>query len=193
MTAKAKDKKTKQAPEQADVTDQKVEVEAPADEVQLSDAEKTILQLNEENERLRDQMLRARAEFENYKRRRNSDLASLNAAANEGLISDLLEVLDDFDLLIEHANKTEGEKPLLEGALKIQEKLNGLLAKRGLEPLNAEGESFDPELHEALMQQPSADHEPGTVMAVHQKGYRLGEKLLRAARVIVSGEAQGEK
>lgn len=187
MTAKAKNKKT--TVQEPDV--ESVQEETPTDEVELSDADKTILQLNEENQRLRDQMLRARAEFENYKKRRASDLQSLTASANEGLISDLLEVLDDFDLLIEHADKTEGETPLLDGALKIQEKLNGLLSRRGLETVNPEGEAFDPEKHEALLQQPSAEHEPGTVMAVHQKGYRLGEKLLRAARVIVSGEVEG--
>jgi molecular chaperone GrpE len=157
-----------------------------------SGGEETIRQLQEENDRLRDQMLRARAEFENYKRRRAGEMDQMTTLAAEGLITDLLPILDDFDLLIGHAGDTSAPTPLLDGAVKIRQKLIEQLEKRGLTTIEAEGQEFDPDMHEALMQQPSMEHEPGTVIAVHQKGYRLGDKLLRPARVVVAAEAGGE-
>ncbi len=167
-------------------------VETPAQQdaaqVTLSDAEDKIRQLTEENDRLRDQMLRNRAEFENYKKRRAVEFEMLTQLANEGLVGDLLPVLDDLDLLLDHAVKNGQNSPLHDGAEKIRQKLWTLLERRGVSRIEAEGKPFNPEEHEALMQQPSESAEPGTVIAVHQHGYRIGDKLLRPSRVIVAGE-----
>ena len=160
--------------------------------VELTGLEEKIEALTSENDRLRDQMLRARAEFENFKRRRNQEMEQFSQLANEGLIGDLLPVLDDFDLMLSNAGKNGEAGSLVEGAKMIRQKLAASLEKRGLELVSAAGQPFDPELHEALMQMPVPGVEPGTVVEVHQAGYRLGGKLLRPSRVIVSSEADGE-
>jgi len=194
MSAKTagKSKKVKNSEPKVEETVDQVVENSVADEVQLSDTDDKLLQLSEENERLRDQMLRARAEFENYKKRRSNDIEQLAMYANEGLIEDLLPVLDDLDLMITHARESNPGSPLLDGAEKIQQKLNSILERRGLVRIDAMGATFNPDEHEALMQQPSANAEPGTVIAVHQQGYRLGEKLLRPSRVVIASEAAGE-
>lgn len=154
-----------------------------------SGAEKQLLAMKEENEKLRDQMLRARAEFENYKRRRKQEFEQLGSLANAGLMEDLLPVLDDMQLFLESAEKVEGSEGLLEGARMIYQKLRGTLEKRGLKEIDAKGEPFDPEKHEALMEMPVEGVDPGTVVQVHQTGYTLGERLLRPSRVIIAAQA----
>ncbi|MBD3167594.1 nucleotide exchange factor GrpE [bacterium] len=156
------------------------------DRFELTEVEEKLQQALDENDRLRDQMLRARAEFENYKRRRSSDITQLTREALEGVLSDMLPVLDDFDLLLNNAESSKDKEALISGAKMIQKKLHELLEKRGLERLDAQGKAFDPDQHEALMQHPSAEVEPGTVIMVHQPGYKLGDKLLRPSRVVVA-------
>jgi len=165
------------------------EKETPSEQVVLESVEPTLEQrleeLNRSNEQLRDQLLRAVAEFENYKKRRAIDLENLIVLSTESIISDLLPILDDLDRLV--SNSSHGElESLIEGARLIRQKLFENLKRRGLEEIDAVGEKFNPELHEALMQLPSAEMEPETVIEVHEKGYKLGGKLLRPCRVIVA-------
>lgn len=156
------------------------------DEVILETEESAVEKLMAENERLRDQMLRAAAEFENYKKRRASDLTQMSIMASEDFIVDLLPVLDDLELMIKNSKNSKDFDALIQGAELIRQKLSDLLKKRGVEVVEAEGQLFNPDLHEALLQLPSADVEPDTVLEVHQKGYKLGGKLLRPSRVIIS-------
>ena len=190
------DKKEKQKDQSAAVKDQNPneEVQETLDSAEQSaeDAGKKITELTEETERLRDQLLRARSEFENFRRRRNREAEELKSWANAGLIEDLLPVLDDLKLLINNSDKTTDASSLLDGAKLIQQKFSEILKRRGLEEVKAEGETFDPDLHEALMQVPSEDAEPGTVLDVHQSGYKLGSKLLRPSRVIVAANPDKE-
>lgn len=186
-----KNKQSKKEEKQPETVQEPVaEMDSPpaSDEVTLADTDEKILQLTEENDRLRDQMLRNRAEFENYKKRRSAEFETLTLLANEALVSDLLPVLDDLDLLLGHTEKNGQDTPLYEGAEKIRQKLWAVLERKGVTRIEAEGKPFDPEEHEALMQQPTAEVEPGHVVAVHQHGYRLGDKLLRPSRVIVASE-----
>lgn len=162
------------------------------DRVELNDISRQLEAMTAENERLRDQMLRARAEFENYKRRRAQEMEQFSSLANEGLISDLIPILDDFDLMVANAEKGGEASHLLEGARMIRQKLFSALERRGLELIDAKDKPFDPEVHEALLQVPSPGAEPGTVIEVHQPGYRLANKLLRPSRVIVAAETDGE-
>ncbi|MFH0883085.1 MAG: nucleotide exchange factor GrpE [bacterium] len=193
MSAKSagKTKQSKQAAARQQPLEEPMEetaAEQIAAEVTLADTDEKIRQLTEENDRLRDQMLRNRAEFENYKKRRSVEFETLSQLANEGLVSDLLPVLDDLDLLLDHTEKNGQASPLYEGAEKIRQKLWVLLERRGVSRIEAEGKPFNPDEHEALMQQPSPDVEPGHVLAVHQHGYRFGNKLLRPSRVIVASK-----
>ena len=129
---------------------------------------------------------RVQADFDNYRKRAVRDQERLVAHAHERLVRELLPVLDDLARALEAAERHE-EAQLVEGVQLVERALRGALAKEGLTEIETEG-LFDPHVHEALLTQPSADAEPGTVLEVVQRGYRLGDKVVRPARVIVSSE-----
>ena len=137
-----------------------------------------------------DRLQRLKAEFDNY-RKREARLQSERAHhAAERLVEDLLPVLDDLERALEAAAKHE-EAKLEEGVALVHRQLRDTLAKEGLVEIETEGR-FDPHVHEALLSQPSEADE-GSVIEVVQKGYRLGDRVLRPARVVVAGpqEAAG--
>jgi len=173
---------------EADDNLDKIEITVEADEL----AEK-LTELTEENDRLRDQALRTRAEFENFRRRKNRELEEYTSLANESLIEDLLPVLDDLGLLLSNSEENKELAALIDGARLIQQKFSDTLKKRGLAEVEAEGKPFDPEVHEALLETPSPDAEPGTILSVHQTGYKLGNKLLRPSRVIIAAAVQDQE
>jgi molecular chaperone GrpE len=129
---------------------------------------------------------RVQADFENYRKRAVRDQERLVAHAHERLVRELLPVLDDLERALEAAAKHE-EAQLVDGVQLVERALRGALAKEGLTEIETAGQ-FDPHVHEALLTQPSADTEPGTVLEVVQRGYRLGDRVVRPARVIVSSE-----
>jgi molecular chaperone GrpE len=128
---------------------------------------------------------RLQAEFVNYKRRVERDRQAVVELAQGKVIGELLGVLDDIGRARDHG-ELEG------GFRRVAESLEAALAKMGLEQFGAEGDEFDPNLHEALMHQASTEVEEGAVAAILQPGYRFGERILRVARVSVaqSGEAE---
>jgi molecular chaperone GrpE len=128
---------------------------------------------------------RVAAEFENYRKRVARDQESLAARAHERLVKELLPVLDDLERALE-ACDAERES-VEEGVRLVHRELEEALAKEGLAEIETNGR-FDPHVHEALLSQPS-DKEEGAIVDVLQKGYRLGDRVLRPARVVVS---QGE-
>jgi len=148
----------------------------------------------------KDQLLRKAAEFENYKKRSESDYATLIRYANEDLIGKILPVLDDFERSLKAAKKSEesgvqGDRNNVFGqALElIYNKLLKILETQGLKHFEVVGQPFDPQLHDALMQMPKSGVPPHTVIEEVEKGYMVGEKVLRHARVIVSSEpAEGQ-
>jgi molecular chaperone GrpE len=192
MKDKKQDKKSQPNVEipASDADDQKDKIEIT---VEADDIAAKLTELTEENDRLRDQALRARAEFENFRRRKNRELEEYTSLANESLIEDLLPVLDDLGLLLSNSEENKEVAALIDGARLIQQKFSDTLKKRGLAEVEAEGKPFDPEVHEALLETPSPDAEPGTVISVHQTGYKLGNKLLRASRVIIAAAAQDQE
>ena len=131
-----------------------------------------------------DALQRSRAEFANYKKRVTRDQASLVARAAERLVKELLPVLDDLERALEAANEHE-EAKLEEGVRLVYRSLADALAKEGLQEIETDG-AFDPHTQEALLSQPS-DADEGSVIQVLQKGYRLGDRVLRPARVVVAG------
>ena len=141
----------------------------------------------ERDEYLND-LKRVAADFENYRKRAARDQESLVARAHERLVKELLPVLDDLERALQAAAEHE-EAKLEEGVRLVHRELWDSLAKEGLVEVSADGR-FDPHVHEALLSQPS-DAEEGTVIEVIQKGYRLGDRVLRPARVVVS--AGGEQ
>jgi molecular chaperone GrpE len=141
-----------------------------------------------EAERKRDEYLadlqRVAAEFENYRKRAVRDQERLVAHAHERLVHELLPVLDDLERTLEAAERHE-EAALVEGVRLVERSLRKALEKEGLREIDTNG-AFDPHVHEALLTQAREGAEPGSVVEVVQRGYRLGEKVVRPARVIVA-------
>ena len=139
--------------------------------------------LQAERDELFDRLQRLAAEFDNYRKRSARDSAALSERANERLVKELLPVLDDLARALEAAADHE-EAKLEDGVRLVHRSLADLLAKEGLSEIETDGK-FDPHVHEALLSQPS-DAEEGSVIEVVQKGYKLGDKVLRPARVVVA-------
>ena len=131
-----------------------------------------------------DSYLRLAADFDNYRKRVAREQVEWTSRANERLLNELLPVLDDLERALEAAAEHE-EAKLEEGVRLVHRSLLGLVERHGLSEIEAEG-AFDPHVHEALLAQPGEGAEQGAVLQVLQKGYRLGDKVLRPARVIVA-------
>lgn len=137
---------------------------------------------------VQDEKLRMAADTENLKKRLHREKDDFCKFATESVLEDLLPILDNLDLALEHGGKTGTGKELLSGVEMTRKLFLDILARHELEPLGQSGEDFDPNWHEALAQQPHPDFEPGKVCHVVQKGYRLKGRLLRPAKVLVSME-----
>jgi molecular chaperone GrpE len=131
-----------------------------------------------------DSYLRLAADFDNYRKRMAREHAELTQRANERLLNELLPVLDDLERALEAAAEHE-EAKLEEGVRLVHRSLLGLVERHGLTEIDTDG-AFDPHVHEALLAQPGEGAEEGSVLQVLQKGYRLGDKVIRPARVIVA-------
>ena len=127
---------------------------------------------------------RAQADFENYRKRAVRDQERLVAHAHERLVRELLPILDGLERALEAGEQHE-EAKLLDGVRLVEKALRGALAKEGLIEIETDG-PFDPHVHEALLTQPSPDAAPGSVLEVVQRGYRVGDRVVRPARVIVA-------
>jgi molecular chaperone GrpE len=127
---------------------------------------------------------RAQADFENFRKRAAREQERLVAHAHERLVKELLPVLDDLERALEAAERHE-EAQLVDGVRLVERALRNALEKEGLREIETEG-AFDPHIHEALLSQAREGAEPGSVVEVVQRGYRMGEKVVRPARVIVA-------
>ncbi|HYY63283.1 MAG TPA: nucleotide exchange factor GrpE [Gaiellaceae bacterium] len=132
---------------------------------------------------------RLAAEFENYKKRAAREQAALSARATERLVKELLPIVDDLERALEAAEQHE-EAKLEEGVRLVHRQLASVLEREGLAEIEADGK-FDPHVHEALLSQPS-DAEEGSVIEVLQKGYRLGDRVVRPARVVVAATKESD-
>ena len=148
-------------------------------------------QLKAQVARLEDQLLRRRAEFENFRRRANNDRSRAEASGRGEAITALLDVVDDLTRTVETADAVEPSAAafatLKQGIELVYQKLLDGLGQLDVRPIVAQGQPFDENLHEALLQQDAPEGtEPGTVVSVLQPGYTMGERVLRHARVSVS-------
>ena len=159
------------------------EAPTPTNDAEL---EERLAEVEREREEYLNDLKRVAADFENYRKRVARDQEGLVARAHERLVKELLPVLDDLERALEAAAQHE-EAKLEEGVRLVHRELVEALAREGLVEVETEGQ-FDPHVHEALVSQPS-EQEDGSVIEVLQKGYRLGDRVLRPARVVVS---QGE-
>jgi molecular chaperone GrpE len=154
--------------------------------------EERLAALEAERDEYLNDLKRVAAEFENYRKRAARDQESLVARAHERLVKELLPVLDDLERALAAAEEHE-EGKLEEGVRLVHRELAAALAHEGLAEIETNGH-FDPHVHEALLSQPSSEEE-GSVIEVVQKGYRLGDRVLRPARVVVAAapEDDGER
>lgn len=149
----------------------------------IAELEERLALLERERDEVIDDLKRVAADFDNYRKRALRDQEALVARAHERLVKELLPVLDDLERALVAAEEHE-EAQLEEGVRLVHRELRDALAKEGLVEIETEGE-FDPHVHEALLTQPS-DEDDGAILQVIQKGYRLGDRVLRPARVVVS-------
>jgi molecular chaperone GrpE len=156
-----------------------------ADEAKTDNAEleERLAEVERERDEYLNDLKRVAADFENYRKRVARDQEGLVARAHERLVKELLPVLDDLERALEAAAQHE-EAKLEEGVRLVHRELVEALAREGLVEVETDGH-FDPHVHEALLSQPS-DQDDGAVLEVLQKGYRLGDRVLRPARVVVS-------
>jgi len=144
--------------------------------------------LNEEKAELNDRFLRLYSEFENYKKRTHKEKIDLIATASEKVILGLLPVVDDYERAIQFNQTVEDVNALKEGFELIYNKLVALLKRFEVEEIEAEGKTFDTDLHEAVTHFPAqCEEDKGKIMEVTQKGYKLKDKVIRFAKVVVSG------
>ena len=139
-----------------------------------------------EIEALKDRLLRTVAESENIRRRASRDVESAHKYANEKLLEDLLPVLDSLEKALELPNQSDDAKAVLEGIEISLRMFRETLERRGVAIVDPIGEPFDPSKHEALAMVPNEEAEPNSIIEVVQKGYLLNERVVRAARVVVS-------
>jgi molecular chaperone GrpE len=142
-------------------------------------------QLRQERDELKEQVLRVRAEFANYQKRAKQQADSDRVYAAGSLARDLLEPLDNLERAIE-ALRASAAVGVTAGLDMVQRQLMEILAKHGVEPIPAQGRPFDPNLHDAVMQQPSEEHAEGTVVSELSKGYTIRDRVLRPSKVAVS-------
>ena len=177
----SKKKDTKAAKEE--VQEQEIKQEETQKDTQEASKEE---QLEKDLAQEKDKFLRLFAEFENYKRRTAKERIELFKTANEELMTVLLPILDDFDRGLSEIKKAK-DKELLKGMELIKNKLTNSLTQKGLNAMNVkQGEVFDVELHEAITQIPApSDKLKGKIIDVVEKGYKLGEKVIRYPKVVV--------
>jgi molecular chaperone GrpE len=157
--------------------------ETPAEESGVVD-EVDVAALQAERDELFNRLQRLAAEFDNFRKRSAREQAAMSSRAGERLVKELLPILDDLGRALEAASEHE-EAKLEDGVRLVHRSLADVLQKEGLAEIDTHGK-FDPHVHEALLSQPS-DEEEGTVIEVVQKGYKLGDRILRPARVVVAG------
>ncbi len=172
--------------------------EAIDEEGQVKDAEEITSSgdfSSEEIERMagqlvenRDKYVRLLADFDNFRRRAHKDRQDVIQFGHENLVKDLLSTVDNLDRAIEHAHQNDGGDlaSLLQGVELVQRELHAVLAQHEVQVIDAEGSEFDPSLHEAMAQVQDDSVAPNTVIEVLQTGYRLRDRLLRPARVVVA-------
>jgi molecular chaperone GrpE len=179
MVDKSEQSSTGEEPQEGNVDDRQAErgdtasaVEELAFQVQLQQAE--------------DRALRAQAELENFRKRARRELEEERRYAHLPIVNDLLPVLDNLNRAIHAADASEGVTGLLDGVKMVGAQLAGILEKHQLQRIKDLGEPFDPNLHEAIGQEPSVEFEAGTICRVTRAGYRLHDRVVRPSQVMIS-------
>jgi molecular chaperone GrpE len=160
------------------------EAAAPAEpETDEQPAEDALAKVQAERDEYLELARRTQADFENYRKRAAKESAAAGERAKVGLLRELLPVVDNLERALESAGD---ESSLAEGVRLVLSELQGVLARNGVQAIEPSGEQFDPTVHEALSTRPAEGTEPGLVLDVVEKGYRMSDTVVRPARVVVS-------
>ena len=164
-----------------------IPVQPGVEYVDKADHDRVVEQLTSERDEMRDGLQRMAADYENFKRRAAQQRQQASAAAETQLLGELLVVIDDMERAAAHADQVvESHPKVAEGVRMVQGRIEGIVTGHGLERIEAVG-AFDPALHEAMMVQPTEGVAEGQIVQVLQSGWKLGDRVLRHARVIVAG------
>ena len=164
---------------------------APAPE--QSDGQDEVASMQADLDRFRDLAMRSQADFENYKKRCAREKDEAIRFANAGFLERLIPILDNFELGLQAAKATGGQSAVVDGMSMVSRQLQDFLIGCGIETVDATGQPFNPNIHEAIAQEESAEVQEGHVIRQVRKGYRLKDRLIRPANVVVSkGVAAGK-
>lgn len=155
-------------------------------ETEADAADDPIANMQTDLDRFRDLALRTQADFENYKKRSNREKDDAIKYANNSLLEKLVAIVDNFELGLSAAREEGKDSPVISGMSMVFKQLNDFLTDHGLQPIDAVGQKFDPNLHEAIAHEASAKVKEGNVLRQTRRGYRLKDRLLRPAAVVVS-------
>ena len=184
-----KKKTNKKGNENLDEQSQDTQEQAVDSNNQVDDAGKEEVQEQTPEEKyneLNNRFMRLYAEFENFRKRTNKERLDIITNANADLLKDLIPVIDDFERAITNNEDSEDVVAIKEGFSLIYNKYTGILKTKGLKPMEAKGEVFDPEVHEAVANMPTEDKKlKGKIIDDVEKGYLLNDKVLRYAKVVV--------
>jgi molecular chaperone GrpE len=171
-----------------------IEPETPTETIQKSpsaiaaeeDQPEALEKLASELEKYKDAALRARADLDNYRKRVAREKEDAIRYANNTLLESLLPILDNFELGLDAAKNAREAEGIVQGLQMVRKQLEDFLRDHGVEVVNAEGSPFDPNLHEAVAHEPNPSVAEGTVMRQLRKGFKLKDRLIRPASVVVS-------
>lgn len=162
-----------------------VKIDMDAEEAQIRERDERIAALQEATANIQDKLLRARAEFDNYRKRADREREEIGRAATTAFVKQILPVLDSLDRAVK-ALESEAPPEWCKGVELVRQQFADVLAKSGVEQIDALGKTFDPGFHEAVMTSEVPDAEAGAITAVLEEGYTSGGKLVRPARVVVN-------
>ena len=172
-------------------TDETPDTQDAAAAPEEASEESLLAQMQSDMARFKDLALRTQADFENFRKRAAREKEDASKYANASFLERLLPILDNFELGLNAARTDARDSPIIAGMDMVAKQLQDFLASVGVETLKVEGEQFDPNLHEAVAQEASADVPEGMIVRQLRKGFKLRDRLLRPATVTVSkGKAE---
>jgi molecular chaperone GrpE len=151
-----------------------------------------LAQAQAEAARMKDSWLRTAADFDNFRKRARKELEDARRSGREDLLKAVLPVFDNLERAIQSAQRSPDVKAVSDGLSMVQRQFVESLAREGISRVPTVGHAFDPGVHEAIQQVETSDHQPGTVLAEVQPGYTQGERLVRAAMVVVAKAKSGD-
>jgi Molecular chaperone GrpE (heat shock protein) len=177
-------------PMEPTMTDRETPIEQEqAPETSAPDTEQLqarIAELEQACEEQKNLYLRTLADFQNYRRRQHDEMERGRLLLLEAVMEELLPILDNFERALQAAEATRELEPLLEGVRLTERQIKALLARYDIHPIEAVGQPFDPNLHEAIQRIETDEYEDGVIIDEVERGYRIGERVLRPSRVIVA-------